>query len=547
MDGFTPDDQGPDDEKPDETPPAETLPAGQESIDPALAREARDHLRRIVRGNGLKPDAIALKTHQAAVISFEAYGIFRIAPVISEKQVHGRETGEVAGTREAARQKLQAAIAKLGGNHDVHKLTTTKLKRRADMGFMVTGVTVPLERLGEKIIVHEGCTVCDTRGKILCQNCQGKQHIPCTRCHGHAEIQCPVCHGAQTVNGPKGPQTCTQCQGRGRIGCDMCRRTGEINCPKCQTSGRMPCSSCSATGWQSHIFLLQVQAEGRFDYQREAVPEKLAALIDGQGPAILTEGHLQARLMDDLKREQEINKHSKADEFIIPYQAQIPWGPITFSIGNKDLTATLCGFQPVLRDLPPLLEKTAGKGLAALKKAARAQGGVAGHINTAIRYRLIGETFTYTLRLSPARALAALRKKYPYGIRTATLKSAVSDARQALNHLTRKPRLTGLAAGAALTAVAGTLYYFGPLGAAVPASIPAPAADLLLGLGGGLITTTTIQLLTGQALKKALGQLARQGGKNTSRPQWTQSALWGLPAGIGVIALLWLAAGGLPL
>lgn len=525
----TPDDTGNDENK--------------EKVDPALPKKALEDLRGLLRGNGIKSESVRLKYFDGEVFNFEGFGVFKIDPVVSEKHVPGKDHGEIAGSYPDAQQKIRAALEKISRDREVRRTTIDLLKKRPDLGVLVDNQIVHLERLGKKFVIHESCSPCDATGKILCRNCQGKRQVPCHTCHGQRQVICHACHGTQFMNTSRGRQQCTQCHGRGRVNCKMCEQTGHVQCPKCKATGKMPCQTCSSTGWNSRVFHVQVKARGSFTYDRDALPQELPPLIDEYGPDLVLGDHAQVRIIEEPRRDEELDRLSKPDEYIIPYHIRLAWGDIGFMLNKSEVKAKLFGFNPVLALLPPVLEKTLTGGLQALSKASQAGSDVAGQIGKAIRYRAIGETFLAAIPNPPQRAAAMIRERYPYGLGTELIHRMVAQANGAMKHLTLKPRLQGLGIGALAVAALFALYFFGPLralvlgqtGAAFPQIVPDIGAVLV---GGGIITAA-IQLTAGAALQKALGRLLEK-SRNRARlkPKPAQSALWGYPAAIVLFAVI---------
>ncbi len=515
----------------------------KEEIDPALLEKALEDFRALIKGNGLKPDSLKLKGFEGEVINFEAYGIFKIEASINEKRVAGRERGEQSGSQTDAKQKINTMIETITLDREVKKLTVNLLEKRQDLGFGINNQLIKLERLNKKFVIHEPCPSCDASGKIVCKNCRGKKLITCVKCQGQRDIQCHNCHGAQFINSPQGErQQCTYCHGRGQISCELCRQSGEVSCPKCKATGRMVCHDCSSTGWHSHVFNVSLQAKGKFDFDRENLPEEVPALIDEYGPKMLTEKHAQIRIIEDSRKDEEMDMRSEADEYIVPYHVKLPWGDIGFSVKDKAIKGKLFGFNALLIDIPPLLEKIIGKSLRLLDQAAQGQGNVAVHIGNAIRARAIGETFLSTLSNPPPKALIIMQERYPYGIKETTLKKMITNAGAALKHLTKKPRQKGLGFGIAIAALFYMAYFMGPLRSLIIGKITTTLPDIIPDSGAiiisGVIVTAAIQINVSNALKRALDKLPSKSSKTKIAPKLQQSALWGFPAAMALFILI---------
>lgn len=525
-----------------EAPPEDERNPEIEEVDPALLAKALADLKNLVRGNGLKPDSITLENFEGEVLNFEADEIFKIDPVISEKHTTGRDQGEVVGSHSDAQQKIKAAIERITRDKELKKQTIAILKKRPDLGFAVPNQIIRLDRFNKKFVTHEPCGPCESSGKIPCAHCHGHKQIVCHRCHGHRDIQCHICQGTQFINTPQGRQQCTQCYGRGRINCDMCRQTGEIPCPKCKSMGQLPCTQCAHTGWHSHVYLMAVKAKAAFDFDRDDLPDGVPPLIEDYGSDLVLDEHVKAEIIEDRRKDEELDQTSKIDEYIIPYHVKLPWGDIAFAVNGKPLKAKLFGYNPLLLELPPILEKTMARGLVALGKAAKGNGDVGKHIETAIRYRAIGEAFLAAIPNPPRKALALLQQKYPYGITEDALKKLVTQAGAAMRQLTRKPRLIGLGLGVTTSAILTVLYFFSPvrnrLIIETAAQFPEPVPDFGIMLLSGSIVTAIIHIYAGKALQRALAPLAKRDNTIKIAPKAEESALWGYAAGAALFLLV---------
>lgn len=519
----------------------------KEPLDPALSEKALDDVKAAVRGNGLKPEAVALAGCAGEVLNFEARTIFKIEAPVIEKRMNGKEQGESAGSYTDARQKIKAAIERITFDRDVWKQTVAMLKKRKDTGFAVPDLIIRLDRLDRRFVVHEICGPCNGLGNIPCATCKGKKEIVCVRCHGQRDIQCQACHGTQFIQTAQGRQQCTSCNGRGRKGCTMCHQKGEVPCPKCRKTGKRPCQPCSGTGWHSQLFLMSVRAKGRFEYDRAALPEEIPPLIDFYGPVLVTGEHALVRIIDELKKEEELSKAAKPDEYVVPYHVKLPWGDIGFSLGKQRIDGKLFGYNALLVSMPPFFEKVLRGPLSLLAQASRGQGNVAASLQKAIRARAVRDVLLLAARNAPRKTSEMLHEKYPFGFDSATLDLMAEQAVQALKRVTEKSRLTGLAMGAALAAALDLAYFIGPLRGeltgATNNSVPGIVFDLGVLLLGGAAVSAVIQIGAAKALKRALGQLT---GKASVAPGVVPALLWGFPCAalVFVLALVMTVATG---
>lgn len=520
-------------------PPANTELPQKEEVDPALLEAAVTLLKRAVRGNGVKPDDVKFSAFSGEVLHFEVFERFAVEPQIAEKVLHGKEGGVATGSLQDARNNAQAAIAAAARSPDVRKNTVDMLKKRPDTGFALEGQFIGLDTLKQTFVTHELCTVCNGSMRHICQSCRGIGKIPCTKCQGTRQILCTNCHGRKTENTPRGVQDCPRCKGRGKMGCDQCKRVGTFPCHACAAAGQVACRNCSGTGWHSHMTYLDMRAGSHFHYEREKLPLELPPLIDTLRAAMVTEKHCAAVINEDKKRVQELDQAAKPDEYFIPYNVRLPWGDISFWVGEKELPAKLFGFQPSLVHMPPFLETTAAPGLRALDAAAAPRAGdVADKIREAVRMRAVAEAVLAAASMPRKRAIEYMHKKYPFGFTAATLKAMVAKADIALKNATRMPRFAGLALGLVAAAGLYLLYYIGPLRAQMAPLFNGPAmqsaADLLLIGLGGLVTTASIQYSARGALHKAIGGLLPPEKRKKFLPKAGKSAILGYAGGVAI-------------
>jgi len=519
----------------------------KEDVHPDLLAKALEDLKKLVKGNGIKPETVTMTGFDGEVLNFEAREIFKIETTIAEKRVTGRESGEVAGSNVDARQKISAAIERISRDRSIKKHTITILKKRRDMGLAVPGIVIRLDKHNQRFVLHEACNPCNATGKILCLNCQGKKKLICPRCHGQQTIQCHLCHGMQFIATDQGRTQCTQCRGQGQIACDLCRKLGMVPCPKCKGIGKAPCTQCAMTGWHSHLFLVSVLAKAAFTYDRESLPEEILPLIDAYGPDLVLKNHAQARIIEDVRYDTELDNTSKPDEYIIPYHVKIPWGDIQFAVGGKTLDAKLFGENPLFLEFPPLLEKTLSAPLDALARAAQGNGHIEQNTAKAIRARLIGEAFLTALSHPPPKALAIMEEKYPYGITEEMLKTIISRANTTIRNLTKKPRLKGLAIGLFASTAIFSAYFFSSFrnntGAMLPDTMPTFVPDAILMLSGDLLIAFCIHMSALRTLRSVFSPLLKNNNKTKISPAMTIAFLWGLPAACILFLVFFLLAG----
>ncbi len=499
-----------------------------EFVDSWLLDVALYLVQEAVRGNGLDPAKVSFTGFIGEVLKFEAFEHFTIETQVADKLIHGKENGEVVGGIQDARDKIQQTISKITQNTDIHKHTIELLKKRPDTGLGVDDYVMQLDRQRKTFVVHELCNACAGKMRTPCQHCQGRGKVKCIKCHGTRDMICPQCHGKKRITANK---PCARCRALGKIKCDKCRYTGLTPCQNCRMAGMVSCTGCSGTGWHSHVFHLTVKAKSRFAYDREALPEAVTKLIDAVQTELVTGHHVEAAFNETKEKEEELNKTSKPDEFIIPYNVRLPWGRIGFLLDGREIQGDLFGVKPSLVNLPHFLEDLALPGLHALAEAAQRKSGrrQALKVAEAAQTRISGEALLAAGRYNRKRALEIMHERYPFGISAEALEKLTVQAHTAIGTLARGRRLTGLLTGLALAAGLYAAYLPGQLRMAIAPLVPNNNAmgliDLLVMMAGGTASVMTIRALSAGTLRRALGKLASAQGVRKLVPRTGSYAL----------------------
>lgn len=532
-------------------PPLTAAPARRkESVDPALLQAALKNIRASAEGNGIKPAAILLDGFDGEVVSFEGWMIFRLRSQTKEKRVNGRVNGEIVGSTEDIRNRIKAVSAQAAASPDIVRQTIAALKKRPDKGFGAKKMVVALESLRHDFVIQEPCKPCNGQGQTACKNCQGTGRTYCAKCHGNRDVLCPGCHGTQVMMTAQGHVPCMRCNGAGKIGCDMCQQAGAVLCRICRGGGGIQCQNCAATGWHSQITSLEMRAEGRFDYDRAALPSGLPAVIDALGGRTASARHADVKLREDGIR--YTAPGMKPEEYIVMYDTRVPWGTLRFRLGKAVLPAQLFGFTAQLRGMQPFLEKGAAAGIRALDIAAQSPAQTVGKLREALRYRIISETALGIIRQGNRKTYENLQHRYPAGISHDTLRRVVRDMDRALRQVTKAPRLTGLGLSLMAVTLAYMLYFVTPGRMALEKITGLPlitdACDMVLLAGGLHAVGAGIRHAGMRGIDRAVGKLMPPGRRSRLMPRKNGYYVWAGYAGViaaYLIALL-LAGTGAP-
>jgi hypothetical protein len=305
-------------------------------------------------------------------------------------------------------------------------------------------------------------------------------------------------------------QLCTYCHGQGKVPCRTCHQTRKIQCTVCRGRRTIPCKTCNGHAWNTHIAIVEINAVGFFDYDRNALEERVVSIIEQLGPRLID--HVNARPVD-MSGEGQAGKGQ--EEIYLPYLVHIPNGDALFTVNGEEVPAFVFGLQTLLIDMPPILERIMEPGMKALEKAAAGQGDAAGSVRQACAYKTLRLAVKAAMKFPPKKAAAALLKHTEAGLSDEGAGKLVHNAALALKNITRAPQRLGTALGLLLSAGSLALYFLFlrtqisadlPM---LPGGVPGGLmADLLVLAAGGAITLAMRRLFRKKALRRALGRLA---------------------------------------
>lgn len=418
-----------------------------------------------------------------------------------------------------------------------------QLQTRKDLGFASNGETITPKALIQTLVVHKLCASCQGNKAVSCEACYGSGQTPCLKCDGRREMACTACNGARTVPSNNGRLSCPRCSGSGTTWCTLCKGTGKIACRKCQSTGRIPCRNCAGSGVHSLVTTVQFSMTSVFTYDRDYVPRDAPALIDSRLSTMMDNAEIS--FIEDPARLTALQQQPDAAQLIIPYRVRLPFGTIVFSIAGHNVTTNLFGNQGFLLNMPPILEKMAGKGLRSLAAVSGTSKHASRFIKNALRYRLAADIIHTAALNPPARAFRLLHKKYAFGVRGKTLKSSLDNAYRGIAVLMRVSKLLGIFAGFVATSVLYAVCYIGPLKSAFAATLPdtfliQEYADIGIALGGMILSTIIIQAITSHGLRSIFPQSLKTRRKISSK--WQKSLIWGFTGSVISYGLILYAA-----
>lgn len=511
-------DDEPEDDKPEPPTPA----------DASLAQTALEFVRGLCKGNGVKMDSVTLGSFKGVISGTTASTLIEIRPQTSEKKIAGKTVvGTVVNGPSGVQQAVDETLIKAVNNNEARGQMVRLLMSRPDQGFGLHGSSLNIDFLSKDFCWHENCKTCHGQGRAPCVKCHGTQRELCLQCHGKTMVPCMLCKGTGHVNGPNGrPQPCSKCHGQRQVICMMCHRTGKIPCRQCKGTGTSVCTACSGSGWFTHIAHLATQAITYFQYDRVPVPAEIMPIMDTDPASLVKNGDIKI----------EAKQVAQPNVIGVEYDVKYPYGDITFGIRKKPLKAHLFGYNARLLEMPDFLETLIGRGYSELEAAAAGAGSVSSRLKQAGKFRIIALALLNAAQSSSKKTIAMLTKKYPMGLSAEKMRSIAELADKATALITRKPRYYGLGIGLVIVAAFYAAYYIGPGRAMIAPYIGNPDLNIIIDLFiifmGGTITTISIQMAAGRALREALGHLVPPKDRKRLIPKTRTSGWWGYVGGI---------------
>ncbi len=511
------------DEEPDNA--TEPVAEGEELTFPQeITDKALDRLRAVIRGNGIKTESLTLQEIKGSVIEFEGQSHFKLETLVSDKRTSGREQGLVCGSIADVKTRIKSEVENLAHNKDIKKTTIQNQKVRQDKGFGVQHQIIKLDKHKHRYVIHESCNICRGDGKIECNHCRGKGREICNRCHGDRFMPCTLCRGGGTITNAQGQQQqCTQCRSEGRIPCRYCHQSGQQQCSMCKSTGQLSCHECNQSGWHSHVTIAQFKSISRFDYDKEKLPPEALPIIDDLGPELITEGHAQTAIIEDIARNEAMDKQGSQNEYIIGYDTKLPWADLTVNIKTMPVTAKVFGYNGETLFVTPFMEKITAKPLSLVNEASLNPALIQGHLKEAGKYRVIREIVFAASRYSRAKGQKFLETKYPFGYQIGTLEMALVQTDRILKNITQGPRKKGFILGGVAAAALYAAYIFSGASNVITPLIPLKTQGILPDTAmialGVLASIYTTKITARNALHDVIGKLLPEKSQKSLMPK----------------------------
>lgn len=553
------------DQPPQGTNPPPLPKSADLQVDPRLLAKALKKMQGLVRGNGIKAEDVSIDPNPEGtgvqIYRFRARTRLKLVPEYGIKTEAGRNTkAELMATQAEFNTALSRTIIEARTIPERRKQIVDFMFARTDKGFGIEEQRIKFHALNRNFVQHEKCLPCKNTGRIMCNKCQGHGIMPCANCQGRRQVVCPRCRGTTKMHVNNKTIPCTYCRHDGKVNCPKCAGRGQMKCATCASSGSLQCQPCAGTGWLSHLAHIEIFAQIFFDFEREVLPPPLVTLIEHNAPKLVEKNDIEVVLKDgwtpDEKTarltargegaEQKKETDGEPDDTIwLDYDAICPYGPITFKLKERIISANLFGFQARLNDCPSFLDDLTRIGQQALTDAATGRGDVIGKIKRAAKYALLRDIMAQTLRLkNPVKTQQLLVTKYTAGMKAEKFGELILASDLALRHISRKGRTMGLIIG--LIAFAGfMMWYYLLEGKAtlLPNDLKLPvtlAIEATLIPIGALLTIYTAKLTAKWSQNKALQGIIPDEILQKSLPRAGKTITWAF-LGVSIITLALMA------
>ncbi len=517
-------------------PIPQPLPVPPQPIDDKVKARILKRMQQLVKGNGIKPEDVRLIDSDAKVLTFPAICRIRLNTHFTTQTKPGQvKNGEVIRSPAAFQEALGKIIGDIKSNSKKRQTVIEAVTSRSDQGFGAKDQKLSFTTLARDFINQEACSACGGQGKTTCQKCGGKTVVTCHTCHGRHNILCPQCRGSGRIRqGSAQPTTCPRCRGKTRIMCPACQGRGQMPCKACHATGMATCGKCDGSGWITHHAHVEVDGQLSFDFERQGLPLELTKMIDAFGARYAAKKDIEVRITGD--RDEE----NYTDVVTVTYNVRVPHGPVTFELKKRSVQATIMGWRGDITKAPDFIDELTRKGQQDLEKASSGQGDVGATLRLSARYRLLREVIILAAAEKDRRAaLSELLLKYPVGISSDKLLQLLMQAGHALTIITRKPRFTGLALGAAIFAALDYFYFASALRHSLK-PLPRMALDIAQILPGTLLGLTCAQFFAWRKLQVSLKGLASPAAIKRSLPRVGKMALWSGIAAAVITAIYFL-------
>ena len=479
-------------------------------------------IKKMVKGNKYDPEEVVLEEFEGDVLQFQAENRITIIRKDNHQTKPGRVTGPMQVQNEAAaREEMSKAYASLHDDKGLQRQILKTVLKRDDQGFGLDKTVISIKIWKKEFVGYEPCKTCKSDGNIMCMPCSGKGVEVCNRCNGIGKVPCTQCGGAQTVQMPDGTRKqCPKCYGQGKTPCSFCSQTGKVTCTNCRKRGTVRCPNCNGHGWNSHIYVIEIEGRTAFDYPKDRLPDKVVAMIEKYGAGLgehadikISEESESAVNLDDEEKQKRVTESERRGDLVISvlYDVFLPQAHMDYNINGKTYYTFLFGTKNVLEYASPFLDDLLKDGLRKLKDAAEKRGDTADNLKQAAQFRTLREAIYYAGTYSAKKAVMAMKKRYSFGLSDRAIKETVINTQHAFKNITHKPRQIGMALGAIINLALLAGYFLTPVRDMVVSNITKTplhlVTDCVIAAGSFYLGLIVIQVLSQRAIKTVMEKL----------------------------------------
>lgn len=526
-----------------DTPPEHSGPI-EHQLGESVKTRLTATLQKEIKGNIKDSAALTFGSYEGKIYQCHATTHIKISVQSHRETLKGKQS---SGKLVSSEEELGKAISKatdLGSDRKAALEIRHILLDRDDKLFAIKDKEFRLKQFSQQYCMHHSCKSCNAQGNTDCFACHGKGQSTCPACRARGHVPCTFCRGTGMRQGARGQTTCTHCQGRKQITCRTCQGRGQTSCGKCGGRGKSTCRDCTGTGWLTESARIECTARIDFKTCGDECPDRLQKVIQQKGQTLYRTENL--RLAIESPAESELQSE-QSDPLIVNYQAVLPHGFARYSLDGEEFSIELAGNGGIIVNGAPFIELAAKKGLSELVKGAKAPPQqTEKHLNNAKDFRIIREVLIASMKGRPSAALKILRKTYPYGVRSNTLKTLIMAAKKSFKDLSRAARYKGVALGLIIAALVQTFYNFSGLRLDVIGFMPAIQQFLIdtavFGLGL-FLNVLSVDILGKKALIKTIQELTGQKlSLQSVHFDKGKTRIWSLVGNVIVVALIWWLA-----
>lgn len=470
-----------------------------------ISQKAAEILGRLVDGNGLKAEQVRLARYETLVHQLPGAIFIELKPDFVKGQLSGkREHGKVLDSEAAVIAAATALAPEAVTDKNVQIELLQVLDQDPGRGWGMKPFKHPLKVTQKQFCVVDRCSKCAGLASYPCTTCSGTGGVGCVNCASTGQAQCPACYGSGGVQSQDGGYIpCQRCSSVGRILCTACNGMKSVKCSICRGQTKIACTECDRSGFWTHTYDMTFHAEGKFEMDRELMPQDLQEIIDRLGERELaTEEHAEIF---------RLNQNTEQKLLVVPFLAFLPIANVDFSIEGKQYPSGVAGLTGKIMGIDPVLDPVIKPGINALFKLSKGPLAAEALIAQACKYRVLRQILSGLSHHSKRQVYQTIIAEYPLVISDKFIRAGIKYAGSAILAISKGPRIKGLILGSLIAAGFYAGYYFSPAQMYNAAKIGALGyakfafvADMLVWLTGYFIAWMTVRYMAGGALQKLL-------------------------------------------